>query len=658
MRRFTPSIRLVLLVCVLVESADSPVFAQSSRTAPLPVSNEPTPISNVARTRLLQKQRENEQSQTPATSKSSIPLTPPGQRQTPPQIAAIPAEPADPLLVQVKQAIAINRLRFLNPSPGGHTPWMIMHGVLALRQEYELKVGHTTINAIDYVTQQNPIYVASLPDPLLPPGAPLVHIREHWFQSTAYGGRAQPYVVSFAFEGHTNQFLAILSMADLPLTHTFVVSDPQRPGTTKTITMADMVRHAQMNMHLGNPNEMAWTLWFLTNYLEPDATWIDKDGKPWSMEQLVTTQTNAPMFSGNKLLAPCGGTHGMFALACACNSYQQKHGQLQGAWVAARQKLNDHIAAARRMQNQDGSFSTDFFRTTGWSAEMGPRFKSSGHMLEWLMMALPPEQLKEPWVRKGIESVAGDLIRNGYVGLGTPDTGAMYHALHALVLYRNRVEPPSSFAPPVQVVELPPEMKNPAPGTTPLNPPLPTPPNPDKGVDPKMSPGSPIRLLNPATNPLTPLGPARPNLKPITNSKESEAPPKSGSTPMPPPMPVPPPLAEKLPEPASGEPARIPLLIPTKPQLEQPDPTAQPSPAPSEPISAGAIVKPLTPDEGEATPAPLFGDEPGEMPDKPAGDETVTPPSVEGEPTPALAPAPLVPSLPEPTAAKSPSSSD
>ncbi len=657
MRRFASSIQLVLLVCVLLESADSLAFSQSSRTAPLPVTHDPPPVTNVARTRLFQKQRDNEQPQTRATPKSSIPLTPPGQRQTPSQIAAIPAVPVDPLLAQVKQAIAINKLRFLNASPGGHTPWMIMHGVLALRQEYELKVGNTTVNAIEYVTKQNPIYVASLPDPLLPPGSPVVHIREHWFQSTAYGGRAQPYIVSFAFEGHTNQFLAILSMADLPLTHTFVVSDPQRPGMTKTIAMADMVRHAQMNMHVGNPNEMAWTLWFLTNYVEPDATWIDKDGKPWSMEQLVTTQTNAPMFSGNKLLAPCGGTHGMFALACACNSYQQKHGQLQGAWVAARQKLNDHIAAARRMQNQDGSFSTEFFRSTGWSAEMGPRFKSSGHMLEWLMMALPPEQLKEQWVRKGVESVAGDLIRHGSVGLGTPDTGAMYHALHALVLYRNRVEPPSSLVPPERVVELPPEMKNPAPGTTP-----PTPPNPEKVTDPKMSPGntpeSPIRLLNPATNPLTPLGPARPNLKPITDSKETEAPTKPGGTPMSPPMPVPPPMAEKLPEPASGEPARMPLLVPTKPLLEKPAPAAKPTPAPSEPKSEAAIVKPLTPDEGEAIPAPLFGDEPGEMPDKPADDDAVSPAASEGDPTPALAPAPLVPALPEPTPAKSPSSSD
>ena len=71
-----------------------------------------------------------------------------------------------------------------------------------------------------------------------------------------------------------------------------------------------------------------------------------------------------------------------------------------------------------------------------------------------------------------------DLIRNANVRLDTPDTGAMYHALHALVLYRNRVEPP------VQVAEVPPELKNPAPGTTPT-PPMPVPPNPDKGTAPQ-----------------------------------------------------------------------------------------------------------------------------------------------------------------------------
>ena len=484
-----------------------------------------------------------------------------------------------------------------------------------------MSVGNRKVNALDYITKQNPLYSASLPDPLQPPGSPRVNVRGYWFESTAYGGRAQPYVVSFAFEGHTNQFLAILSMSDLPLTQTFVVSDSQKPGATKLITMADMVRHSQMNVHVGNPNEIAWTLWFLSNYLAPDEKWVDKDGHPWSMEQLVTVQTNAPLFDGTKLLAPCGGTHGLFALASACNSYQKKYGKLDGAWLAARMKLNERIAQAKAMQNRDGSFSTEYFKTTGWSPEMGPRFKSSGHMLEWLMMALPPEALEQPWVRAGVSSVAMDLIRNGNVRLDTPDTGAMYHALHALVLYRNRVEPS------VQVAEVPPELKPPTPGTTP---PMPVPPNPDTGTAPQppamKPPEATIRLINPGTGKLIPLGSARPILRPITNSKDTETDPR----------PEPPPLPERIVDPKSSGPALKPLLVPTQPELEKPTSTGKPKPAPSEPKSDGALIKPLTPDEADTIAVPLFGEDPEDMP----------------------APAPRGPALPEPTPAKSPSSSD
>ncbi len=544
-----------------------------------------------------------------------------------------------------------------------------MHGALALRQEYQLMIGNKPVNAIEYITQKNPYYEWSLSDPQLPEGSPLVHVRGHWFQSTAQGGRAQPYVVSYAFEGHPNQFLAILSMSDLPLTHPFVVSDSQKPGATKTLTMADMVRHAKLNVHVGNPNEVAWTLWFLANYLEPDEKWVDKDGHPWSMEQLVTVQTNAPLFRSDTLLAPCGGTHGLFALACACNSYQQKFGKLDGAWLTARQKLDNHIALARRMQNGDGSFSSEYFKTTGWSEKMGPRFKSSGHMLEWLMMALPPDQLHQQWVRSGVMSVANDLVRWGAVELvDTKDTGAMYHALHALVLYRNRMAPPASAVPLTREAQLPDELKNPVPGTgTPQPTPL------DKNTDPKMpskdQPEATIRLLNPAINKLNPIGNARPLLRPITNSKGTATPLKPGE------IPEPPPMSEKLEDPQSGEPGRIPLLVPTKPVLGQPVPIEKPRPAPSEPKSAGATVKPLTKDEGDTEPAPLFGEEPGEIPKRPAETGEPAPPAATADVPksaqpdnelppapqpnkPAVSPSLVPPSLPEPTPSKSPSSSD
>ena len=648
MRQLAPTLMGILLVCALEGAAVSEAWAQSSRIAP-------PPVRQVARGRLFgggRQQRQEESEQPPAPVPTTLPRTPSSKPQPRPsqaQTAAIPAptDPAqsaepvakpDPTLTLAKQAIDVSKRRFLDPTKG-FSPWMIMHGVLALRQEYTLMIGNQPVNAIDYVTKQNPLYAWTLPDPLKP-GTPMIPVRGHYFESTAYGGRAHPYIVSFAFEGHPNQFLAILSMTDLPLNHQLKVSDSQKPGAEKTITMADMVRHAQMNMSVvnspGGLNEIAWTLWFLANYIEPDAKWTDKNGQPWSMEQLVRIQTNAPIFSGSQEIAPCGGTHGLFALACACNSYQQKFGKLEGAWLTARAKLDQQIVYAAKMQNRDGSFSSDFFKSYAHSTEMGVRFKSSGHMLEWLMMAMPPELLEQQWVKNAVTCVSNDLIRWQGAELLPADTGAMYHAVHALVLYRNRLEPPSSVPQPPRVVELPPDQKHPAPGTT------------NKQTDPKMpaggQPEATIRLINPSINKLSPLGSARPLLRPITNSKDTGE--KSASEG----NPAAPPKSEKLGEvkkPAPGEPGSNPTADPTKPALEKPAIAPKTKPAPSEPKSEGAIVVPLTEEEGGTAPAPLFSPEPEA--------ETPTPtevkPAVPGEPTP-LEPTPLEPTpATEPTPA-------
>jgi hypothetical protein len=141
--------------------------------------------------------------------------------------------------------------------------------------------------------------------------------------------------------------------------------------------------------------------------------------------------------------APCGGTHGLYALAYARNAYLHKYHNLRGVWFEADQKIKHYIEVARSLQNFDGSFSTEYFKGPGHSRDFNERIKASGHMLEWLMMALPYDRLSEPWVRRAIASVATDLVHNSS---RPAECGPLYHALHALVLYRDRV---SSTAPAV-----------------------------------------------------------------------------------------------------------------------------------------------------------------------------------------------------------------
>ena len=52
-------------------------------------------------------------------------------------------------------------------------------------------------------------------------------------------------------------------------------------------------------------------------------------------------------------------------------------------------------------------------------------------------MAVSDEQLRSDWMRRGVAAVADDLTRNAD---STVQCGPLYHALHGLVLYRERTQ--------------------------------------------------------------------------------------------------------------------------------------------------------------------------------------------------------------------------
>ncbi|MGE4003021.1 MAG: hypothetical protein AB7I48_22755 [Planctomycetaceae bacterium] len=322
------------------------------------------------------------------------------------------AAESDPLLLLVERAIEKSSQRYLDANQ--HRPWQITHGLLALRRDFVLRDGNRMVNAIDWISNGGKFR------------------GQYWFEATEHGGRAHPYNgVPYEFEGHVNQTLGLLALSNLPLNHEFLVEGGRK------VTMADMVRHAQMTV--STREEITWTLWFLTHYLDIDSEWINAAGEPWSLEELVRLQTK-----GKVVGAPCGGTHGLFALAYARNAYLYKHGELRGVWFEGDQKVKQHIELARSLQNNDGSLSTEYFKGPGHSRDFNERIRASGHMLEWLMMSLPHKRLSEPWVRKAVASVATDLVHNSS---RPAECGPLYHAVHSLVLYRDRVAPPPPAIP-------------------------------------------------------------------------------------------------------------------------------------------------------------------------------------------------------------------
>lgn len=291
-----------------------------------------------------------------------------------------------------------------------HTPWQIMHGLLALRRDFVIRSNGKPISGLNWVSE-GPTFRD-----------------EFWFEKTKHGGRAHPYSVPYAFEGHCNQFLAILSMSGLPLEHQFHTADGP-------ITMRDMLRHAQQTVRTENPKEeLTWTLWALSRYLPPDAQWKNEKGELWSIEKLVELETEKSL----QVPLPCGGTHNLFALAHARNVYLRTGKPLRGVWLKSENKLRKYIQTARIQQNANGTLSSNFFRGKEYKKDFDKRMASAGHILEFLMIALPQEELSEPWVRRAIEATCRDLMdnRHEYVSCSP-----LYHTVNALSIYIDRVVP-------------------------------------------------------------------------------------------------------------------------------------------------------------------------------------------------------------------------
>jgi hypothetical protein len=332
---------------------------------------------------------------------------PPKIEETPASKPAPASPPADPLEEAIDKAIRTTSQRRL--TAGVHTPWQVVHGILAQRWDLSLvKKDHPgdEISAIEWITSGISF-----------DGEPL-------WEATPYGGRGHPFTRPYAFEGHPTQFMGYMTMANIPL-------DYEVKTPTKIITIRDIINDAKMQVHAGV--EITWTLWALAHYEEPDAQWFNAAGEPWSIERLVKMQIDEPVTSG-----ACGGCHGLFALAYARNMYISTGKPLRGVWFEADQKIKRYILEAKALQNPDGSFSTNHFNGPGYNQDFATRIATSGHQLEWLMVALPQSKLKEEWIRRGIANVARDLVDNRHVA---SDCGPLFHGMHALVIYRQRTVP-------------------------------------------------------------------------------------------------------------------------------------------------------------------------------------------------------------------------
>ncbi|MFM7242589.1 MAG: hypothetical protein ACKO40_00235 [Planctomycetaceae bacterium] len=332
------------------------------------------------------------------------------------------AGPTEPLPERVDLCRRIDRAlahardgRRLDASVQG--AWQIVHGVLAFGPDFPLDARGTTSSALDY---------------LLGGGR-----ATGWkLRAGSVGVAAEVEPGSTMGQGHPDQWLGYLSQcgvaADGQGTPAGIPLDTPLQVGGRSFTVRDLLAQAQHDIRPGQ--EATWTLMALSHWLPPDAAWTAGDGEAWTTERVVRMEARADVPS-----AACGGAHRLYGLATAVAASRRATGRdPEGGWGEAESVLDHHLDRARRFQQPDGSFAVRPFERPGTSPDVFARLSATGHAFEVLAVALDDTRLAEPWVTRAADRLVTLLETTADLDV---ECGALYHAVHGLAIYRDRVCP-------------------------------------------------------------------------------------------------------------------------------------------------------------------------------------------------------------------------
>lgn len=285
-------------------------------------------------------------------------------------------------------------------------PWSILHGVLGYGQDAIVSTRGKDVNAIEYLCANG-----------------IGHDR----RLLMLNGHNLSVAVGIGFQGHEGQLLAILGQVKTPLDQELVINNQK-------FTVEDLVEYEKLGCR---PNsELTFKLIGLLNYLPSDAVWSDSSGGKWDLSRMIYEELRQPING-----AACGGTHRLMGLSYAVETRKARNEPLDGQWKRADTFVQSYINKVFELQNSDGGFSTEFFEGRSNTQDRIRQIYSTGHVLEWLMIALSDQQLEKPEVGRMVDFLL-DLMEAEYrpnVELNGTDVGPKNHALRALRLYELRV---------------------------------------------------------------------------------------------------------------------------------------------------------------------------------------------------------------------------
>ncbi len=281
------------------------------------------------------------------------------------------------------------------------SPWGVMHALIAYGVDTEVTIGGRPVNAIGWLCWNGTCR-----------GQQLMYLEGDQLRL-----RVGPGV-----QGHEGQFLAMLAQSRVRVDYPIRVEG-------RSFTVKDLIEYEKRTCREGT--ELTFKLIGLAHYLDTDEKWTSAWGQSWDLPKLIREELAQPVIG-----AACGGTHRMMGFSYAVRRRRKSGRPMTGQWYRAKKYVEDYHEYTFKLQNEDGSFSTNWFAGPGAYGTPERKLETTGHILEWLVYSLPESQLTDPRVIKAVRFLT-DLL---YERLNHDwEIGPRGHALHALAIYDERL---------------------------------------------------------------------------------------------------------------------------------------------------------------------------------------------------------------------------
>lgn len=288
-----------------------------------------------------------------------------------------------------------------------NTPWVVMHAVVAFEDDLEVFDVESggKLNAIDYLTHHAKFEDKMIYQDVM--GVPTLNTR----------GKGDK---SFLVQDHVDQFLFAYADAGVKLDREIV------SRTGRKFTVQDKLNFAKKGFR--ENQELGWTLVAVSTYVPFDEEWKADTGKKYRVKDIMRLAIQRDPRRETE-----GGPHHLYGVAYALGKYLDQGGELVGVWKDAKKYLDKYVAITKEYQQKDGAFSAAVFFRAARPRTPRQLISSTGHALEWMSVALSPNDLRQDWVLKAVDRLVVDMEK---FPTEVFSDGGLYHAAHALRRFR------------------------------------------------------------------------------------------------------------------------------------------------------------------------------------------------------------------------------